>query len=150
MKTPLIAALALLLLFPLSTPLTLANDRPDYAEGQVWSYRSRGTEPESRATIVRIDVIGGETIYHVHLDGLKIKNPKSASGVQEVLPHVPASEQTLSISLQKLLEPRLTELPDIAEGYAIWREAFDAGQAGVFSISLAEVVDSIEMALTAP
>jgi len=39
------------------------------------------------------------------------------------------------------------QLPDFQEGYDTWRQAFDSGQGGVFSITAAEAVDYMEQAL---
>jgi hypothetical protein len=33
---------------------------------------------------------------------------------------------------------------DYAEGYQMWKSAFDEGQAGVFTISLAEIINFVE------
>ena len=108
-----------------------------YAVGQVWSYRTRPGESQSRLYIVHItecDKVG--TIYHVFLDRLSLKLPKG--GVQNVFPHAPVSDKTLDASVIELVETRQTNLPDISEGYQIWREAFDSGGARVFTIPVSE------------
>jgi len=35
-------------------------------------------------------------------------------------------------------------LPDYEEGYGMWRKAFEAGKAGIYTITVAEAVDVME------
>ena len=47
-----------------------------YKEGQVWSYKTRENESNSKIYIVKIEynkTIG--KIYHIYIDNLNIKNP---------------------------------------------------------------------------
>ena len=39
------------------------------------------------------------------------------------------------------------DLPDFEEGYGMWRKAFDAGNAGAYSITVAEAVEVMEKTL---
>jgi len=39
------------------------------------------------------------------------------------------------------------DLPDYEEGYTMWKEAFDAGSAGVYTITIAEAIDVMEATL---
>lgn len=119
--------------------------RPIYEVGQVWSYRTRPEEPQSRLYIVRItdsDKLG--SIYNIFLDGLFLKNPSIKGGVQDVLPHSPVSAETLDLSVTNLIETQLSELPEISEGYQLWREAFDRGEAGVFTIPVKQIIQYLE------
>ena len=115
-----------------------------YSVGQVWSYRTRPDESESKLYIVRVtesDKLG--PIYNIFLDGLSLKNPH-IEGDQDVLPHAPVSAETLDASVTALVETRHSDLPDISEGYQTWKEAFDAGNAGVFTIPVSNIVQYIE------
>ena len=118
-----------------------------YSVGQKWAYETREGEKDSYLIILKIDQdakLGN--IIHIALRGLKIKNRRGPEGVSENVDHMPFSEAALKNSGLKLLEEK-TELPDFDEGYQIWRKDFDAGRAGVYSITVAEAVKVIETAL---
>lgn len=115
-----------------------------YAVGQVWEYRTREGESLSRLYIVHIDEhekMG--KIYHIYVDGVEIKNPHMDGGIQDVLPHAPVDEKTLELSLTKKVG-MTKQLPDISEGYSVWKEAFDSGEGGVFNISVSQIIECIE------
>jgi hypothetical protein len=115
-----------------------------FEEGQIWRYQTRPGEEASRLFIARIDRgIGTQTIYHIYLDGLKLKNPLYEGGVQDHLPHAPVTRQSLEASVTELLEENAT-MPDIAEGYAAWLLAFEKGQAGFFTLPVNQIVQHIE------
>ena len=120
-----------------------------YKIGQVWNYNTREGEEGSRIFIVRADPdekLG--TIYHIYVDGLRIKNPHSASGSQDHLPHSPVSEKTLDDSVTSLAIENALDLPDVSEGYKTWKEAFDNGQGGIFTIPVSQIVQYIEDIVT--
>lgn len=116
-----------------------------YKQGQVWTYQTRQGEDQSRLYIVRIDPntkLG--PIYHIYVDNLSLKNPHIQGGIQNDLPHSPVSAATLDASVIKLVETRASNMPDISEGYNNWREAFDQGKGGVFSIPVNKIIQYIE------
>ena len=116
----------------------------DYSEGQVWSYKTRPGEEKSTVLINKIETdekLG--KIYHISLLEVKVKNPHIAGGFSTKLPHFPVSEETMTKSLVKLVSERSTN-PDYVEGYNTWKAAFDAGEAGIFTISVSEIVGFIE------
>lgn len=132
-------ALVLLLQVP-----ALPAAATDFQVGQVWSYRARAGEDASRLYIARIDRdFGSKPIFHLYVDGLKLKNPRFPGKQQDRLVHVPVSKEALEASVISLVRSDATP-PDISEGYVIWREAFERGQTGVFTISLQQVVQYIE------
>lgn len=135
------AVLAITLLLSLAAAPAVAAS---FEEGQIWRYQTRPGEEASRLFIARIDRgIGTQTIYHIYLDGLKLKNPLYEGGVQDHLPHAPVTRQSLETSVTELLEENAT-MPDIAEGYAAWLLAFEKGQAGVFTLPVNQIVQHIE------
>ena len=120
-----------------------------YKIGQVWNYKTRDNEEGSRIFIVRADPnekLG--TIYHIYIDGLKVKNPHIDSGIQDDLPHSPVSEKTLDESVTTLAIENSTDLPDVSEGYQTWKEAFDKGEGGVFTIPANQIIQYIEDIVT--
>lgn len=120
----------------------------NFEAGQVWQYKTRPGESDSRLYIVKVESWpNGERIFHVYADKLKIKNRMLAGGVQTELPHAPVSEQTLKLSVTRL-QRKTSALPDIAEGYGAWKEQYDQGGAGVFTISVSEIITLIEGVVT--
>lgn len=116
----------------------------EYSVGQVWEYKSRKDEESSRVYIVHIDQhekLG--KIYHIYIEGINIKNPHIAGGIQVELPHAPVDEETLKLSLTKLVG-KTDALPDISAGYGVWKEAFDSGEGGVFNIPISQIIQYIE------
>lgn len=116
----------------------------EFKPGQIWSYQTRPGEEGSKLYIARIDRgLGSRALYHLYIDGLQLKNPKFPGGVQDHLVHVPISREALEASVTELLQSDAA-MPDISEGYAVWLLSFEKGQAGVFTIPVAQVVQYIE------
>ena len=89
-----------LLLLVLPMPTTAA----EYKSGQVWKYKTRPGEENSLVYIVKVDRENGYgNIYHIYVDGLKIRNAKIKGGIQSQLPHAPVDEKTLNYSVTALL-----------------------------------------------
>lgn len=138
---PRTAAFALMLLLAFGVAPAAAQE---FREGQIWRYDTRPGEENSRLFIARIDRgLGNQSIYHIYLDGLKLKNPLFPGGVQDHLPHAPVTRQTLQSSVTAL-EQEGAAMPDIAEGYATWLLAFEKGQAGIFNQPVKEILQIIE------
>jgi hypothetical protein len=122
----------------------VAPGRPAYAEGQVWEYKTRAHEAGSRVRIHRMrdarEVGLTGTIYHVGIVGVRFEGPYATSGT---IGHLPVSRATLDASVTRLADDQAIPFPPFEEGIAEWQRA----QGGVFTISLAEVVDVAERAL---
>jgi hypothetical protein len=129
--------------------LSLLSAMPDalaqeFKEGQVWSYRTRPNEQSSTLLINKVESdakLG--SIFHISVSGVKVKNRRAPGGVTQELPHFPVSKKTLEDSVLKLVGTAAPN-PGYREGYATWKQAFDAGNAGIFTISVAEIVGFIE------
>lgn len=122
----------------------------DFAEGQVWSYKTRKGEESSRVLINKVETnpkLG--KIFHISVSGVKVKNPRIAGGMSTDLPHFPVSEETLKKSLTQL-SGKSRPNPDYHEGYQTWKSAFDKGKAGVFTIDVADIVGAVEQAINKP
>ena len=119
-----------------------------YAVGQLWACQGRHDGEQLTLLINRIDQhpLGGGNIYHVTLDGLKIRNPRVPEGVMTQLAHAPVTDQTLQRSQLHLLGQQAAD-PAYLQGYGQWREAFDAGNAGSFGVSVATILEIIERQL---
>ena len=119
----------------------------NFEEGQVWSYKTRQGEENSTILINKIEhnkVLG--KIFHISINEIKLKNPHIEGGISTELPHSPVSEKTLKISVLKLIGSSPPN-PNHQEGYNTWKAAFDEGDAGIFTISVSELVEYIEQAI---
>ena len=141
-----IAVAIFLLLQPVAAP-ALATD---FQEGQIWSYQTRPGEESSRIFIVRIDRgLSSRPIFHIYVDGLKLKNPLIKGGIQDHLPYEPVSQESLEASVTRLLQSD-AGMPDISEGYTAWLLAFENRQTGVFTMPVKDIVQHIENAFNKP
>jgi hypothetical protein len=123
--------------------------KPDYAEGQVWTYDHRPGEDGSRVVIRKIGVEpeDGE-VFHVSILGVRLRNHRVPGGAQPAMHHAAVLRTSLDKSLREL-----TTASDQGtaweNGYAVWRQAYDNGDAGVFELSVAEILGYIEMVVAA-
>lgn len=152
MKMVLLASLLILL----ASPITDAKEKhtlnnKSYQVGQVWAYKTRKAESNSRLYIVKVDSDAKlKTIYHIYIDKVAIKNPYIRDGgIQNVLPHAPVSKATLDASVTQLISVKASPLPDITEGYKAWKDEYSKGEAGVFTISVSDILKYIEKAVSA-
>lgn len=116
-----------------------------YEVGQVWSYKTRPGEKASTFVVVKVEShpkLGN--VVHIALRDLKIRKPDG--NFIEAAGHLPFAEAAIDVSAVKLLKEK-AELPDYEEGYGLWREAFEAGEAGVYTMGVAEAVGVMEEAL---
>jgi hypothetical protein len=112
--------------------------------GQVWKYANRDGEDSSTLTILKIEkYVKGDTIIHIRVDGIKIYSPQAATGYTNYIGHLPFSEKAIAKSVTELVGQN-DELPDFSEGYTQWREAWDAGKAGYWTVDLKEAVEGID------
>src|SRR3546814_15807165 len=96
------AGLAVIVLLSLAAAPALAAS---FEEGQIWRYQTRPGEEASRLFIARIDRgLGTQSIYHIYVDGLKLKNPLYEARMQDHLPHAPLPLQALAASVTHLLQ----------------------------------------------
>ncbi len=119
---------------------------PKFAVGQQWKYTARPQEPRSTLTILKIEAhpkLG--TIAHISVSDVVIPSPDSDTP-RDSIGHMPIDAGILESSVTELVHQSVP-LPDFTEGYEIWREAFDQGQAGVFDLPVSECVGFMEEVL---
>ena len=120
-----------------------------YQEGQVWSYKTRPQDPHSKLYIVKIEADENlETIYHLYIDGLNMKNPRIKEGIQTTMPHIPASEKTLNESIIQIETGEAIDSEEFNEGYLVWKKEFDKGGAGIWTIPVSEIISYVEEVIT--
>jgi hypothetical protein len=118
-----------------------------FQPGQVWRYRARPGEEDSTLTVLKVEThpeLG--VIVHVAVSGVRVRNPLAPSGYAGEIGHLPFAEEAVLDSVTDRVQGGA---PTGAgeEGYREWRRAFDAGEGGVFTTSVAEAVGFIEQAL---
>ncbi len=115
-----------------------------FAAGQVWRYKARAQEPASRVLILLVerDAKLGE-IVHIRVSGLHLKGPK---GETSQVGHLPYQSESLRSSLLSLEARDKPVPPDYQGGYKEWKQAFDSGKAGVFTVPLFELLNGFEKA----
>jgi hypothetical protein len=123
--------------------------RPEFAPGQAWTYRTRPGEEASRIVIRKKDIEpeDGE-VFHISILGVKLRNHRLPGGLQPAMHHAAVARTTLD---QSLLAYEGDGDDDEAwmDGYAVWRQAYDNGDAGVFDIPVSEILGYIEMVIAA-
>lgn len=121
--------------------LTEASDTT-FAVGERWKFDSvRAGARGATFTVLRIESDTAQgTIIHVGIDGVRIPSARAPGGFIEAIGHMPCTRVAIVASKPVLVEKGVA-LPDFEEGYAMWREAFDSGRGGVFSVSLADAVE---------
>ena len=112
--------------------------------GQVWRYNNRPGEDSSTFTILKIEKYEkGDTIIHIRVDGIKLYNPNVAFGYSTFIGHLPFSEKVISNSAIKLVGQN-NNLPDFSEGYNQWKEAWDNGKGGYWTIDVKEAIEGMD------
>ncbi len=127
-----------------------ASNARDYAAGQVWTYHVKPGDEGSTLQINKVEQdpkLGA--IFHISVFGLRITNPRVAGGILTELPHLPVSKETLDKSVESLSHASARPVA-YEEGYAHWKREFDAGHAGIYTISVAEIVALAEQTMSKP
>lgn len=124
--------------------MTMNVNAREYVAGQLWSCKSR---PGDENSLILIDLVESapdkSAIYHVSVFGVLLPTHKGGPRREADLPHFPVSKETLDKSLLEIVGERSPN-ESYKAGYKIWRNAFDKGEAGIFTISIAEIVSIIE------
>ena len=110
--------------------------------GQRYSFEVHGDHPNPYFIVCKIDKDYGKEIISISIAGLKFVNPHSETGFGHAISHAPVELSALSNASIKLVSEN-EELPDYEEGYSTWREAFESGQGGYFTIPPDKIVEYI-------
>ena len=65
------------------------------------------------------------------------------------MPHLPVDQATLDDSVTELII-LLPNPPEVTDGYAVWRESYEAGEAGVFNIPVSDIIQIVEDSINQP
>jgi hypothetical protein len=119
-----------------------------YHAGDKWNYRTRPGEEDSLLTVLKVESSPNlGVIVHVSLDGLRIESASAPGGVLETIGHMPFAEAAMEKSVTTRAAAGVPVTED-DEGYDQWRRAFDAGDAGIFTITVADGVEFIVQTLS--
>lgn len=122
------------------------SNAQEFSAGQVWQFETRPQDEGAVLTVLKTESLNGLDIVHVSISDLQIRIKTTPESVVPNIMHLPITRDALAGSVTELFVTVET-LPVYQEGYDTWREAFDAGKAGVFSISLAECIEYMEQAM---
>src|SRR5262245_42471857 len=118
-----------------------------FQSGQVWQYKTRPGDEASRIVILQVDPhLQFGAIVHIQVTDVMITNSMFPNGAAKTMSHLPCSEQALENSVT-VLENEGAVPSGWEEGYSRWKSAFEADQTGVFTIAVADTVDSIAQVL---
>ncbi len=126
--------------------MTVKASAVDFEIGQVWTYHARSHEKESTLTILKIDEFNDQKIVSIQITQRSVKSDQNPEGNVRVLEHIPIASQALSESVIELLSCGKVPV-GYKEGYNIWKEAFDTGRGGYFTIPVVDIVIYIEQTL---
>jgi len=121
-----------------------------FAEGQVWTYKTRPNEQDSRITVVRVDADDPEfgNIIHIYVSSLDIPNASAAGGRTTFVNHMPYEEEALKAAVLDL-QSNDQPLPEgFEDGYRLWREAFENSEAGVFNIPVSDAIEFVQASIS--
>lgn len=135
----------LLLTFGFLFGLSLAHADPvDLEKGQVWTFKDAPTD-NARIIIGDIEDLweGKETAVSISVIGLDQKRlPNGQMGGDQIF-HLPFARSELEPHLIELADKHIDPPDGYVEGYSMWKAAVEAEEAGVFTISPAEVIDFV-------
>jgi hypothetical protein len=117
-----------------------------FKPGQIWTFKARPHEPDAFLCILAVDQSDklGQ-IVSIAIGRIEIANPQLDGGVQRSLPHAPITGHVLAEAVLECVadDGPLADDPSVCDAYRQWREPYERGEAGVFTISPAEILDVI-------
>lgn len=118
--------------------------------GQEWFYKHR--EGEDQSTIHIFEIVSapdGRKIMSISFSDIELLLHRKGKAPMQNMPHIPIFEETLRSEVTKLA-PKDYKPTNHAtteeefEGHNTWKVIFDEGNAGAFTIPLAEILDIIQ------
>ena len=118
-----------------------------YQVGQRWRCQGRSADEQPLLLINEISTHPrGGLIYHISLQGLKIRNARTPGQLLTEMAYLPVAVQTLEHSGLVLLDTQPLN-PAYREGRQQWQAAFDTGNAAVYGNTIAAITHLIEKQL---
>lgn len=120
-------------------PSPTAATSTAFEAGQVWRYQTRPGEEKSRLTIIKVETLRGQDMVHVALSDLTGLSLGGQPAME--CSHLPFSAAAVRESVVEL--DHLSREKKPMDGYEDWRNAFETGEAGIFTCSVAEAIDTM-------
>jgi hypothetical protein len=118
-----------------------------YAVGQVWTFPETENRPQLIVTIGRIDSaadLGADPANSAVLSVSMAPNEEARKLDWPEVDHTPIAQTAFNADgTGELVMDEVSPPDGFAEGYQTWRDAFDAGDAGVFTVGPAEAYAAI-------
>ncbi|MDX2288678.1 MAG: hypothetical protein NW217_07635 [Hyphomicrobiaceae bacterium] len=125
----------------------------DFEPGQVWRVKGRLQDGDVHAAVLAVlHYEGLGFVCSVALTEVRIMNPHVAGGIQTMVPHIPITAEMFEDAVMGLAGtggPTAADA-DFAAAYEQWRTPFEKGEAGVFTVPLADVIELLETAISEP
>ncbi|SFR49644.1 hypothetical protein [Litoreibacter janthinus] len=119
----------------------------NYVVGQVWTFPETEDRPQLIVTIGRIDTaaeLGADPANSAVLSVSVTPNEEARKLDWPQVAHAPIAETAFNADGSgELVMDGVSPPDDFASGYATWRETFDAGNAGVFTVGPSEAYAAI-------
>lgn len=119
---------------------------PPLEEGQVWKYKARDCDSSSTVWINLIEEgVNGTVIVHI-----SITDVLAPDGNRLFISHFPYDADALKECLTTQLDEKQAwdrEDDHFGEGYGVWFEAYNEGEAGVFTAQLDYILDGMMQAI---
>lgn len=110
--------------------------------GDKYSFKIDGTHPDPFFIVCNIEILNGIEVVNIYIDGLNFQNPNLPTQIIHTISHAPAEKYALERSDIALLDSNVP-LPDYSEGYSVWKEAYENGEAGYFKSSPSKIVSDL-------
>lgn len=118
------------------------TDDGNFHVGERWNYKTRAGEEGSTVTIVKVQ--SSQTfgvIVCVRVDGLRMVSPRAPGGAFEGIAHMPFAQASIDESITSRDAVGVPVPTESDDAYEQWRTSFDAGTAGIWTITVAEAVE---------
>lgn len=115
-----------------------------FSVGDVWEYRTRTGEEHSHVTIIHLDVspdLG--VIVHVAVNGIRLANCNHGPEPDNVM-DMPFARKAFDSSVTKKVDSGQILPSGWQDAYGDWKNAYSAGKAGIYVISIADAVGVAE------
>lgn len=118
-----------------------------FRAGQVWSFKARSGERGATLTVLLVERLPGiGEVVHFRLDGLHVRSPENPGGFADSIDHLPINGEALARSVTTLVRDE-EPLPDFMDDVRAWRRLVATRRAGVYNMTVAEIVEFIEQKL---
>jgi hypothetical protein len=119
----------------------MTGDTPkNLAPGQAWSFAGAPSE-KARVVIGALDAVGDTDIVHVALVDVPPPPEMNLGRDAVTVSHMPFDRAAIEASLESYLGEEAAP-EEFENGRADWKAALDAGEAGVFTITLAQALEA--------